>query len=430
MNNVTLRQLTYCTTLKLLIMAIVSSMWLKGAKKRLGGTVIYQAMGQTRQRELAAEVSNPRTESQMGQRVKWANLVNLYRANRSWMKYAYETRKANQSEYNKFMSLNVASSRIYLTKEVANAGGCVVDEYLMTQGSLPSIEFVPTDNGYFASNIVITDNVLLPAATVASFSQNVIANNPAIREGDQLSFIRMTQMTNASTGVPYVVVREYEVIINPNNNAPLWDYFPSGYFYVFGDTVKYLAVGSAYGKAGGFCMVLSRTISGKTYVSSQRVILVGMDNYIGAWSNSTALQAAIDSYGVSDNAFLSSTFASRDNQAPTLLALLSVKDSVNDENMPGGSRYVINGLAPGDRFTALFNSDVPLDPSSFRVITNQGEIRLTNVTKAGLSASGEVPDTWVSSNGLAIMQIVVVVDSLTYTLGFIVANEDTIQGIE
>lgn len=411
-------------------MAIVTSMWLKGAKKRLGGSVLYQAMGQTRQRELAAEVTNPRTQSQMGQRVKWANLVNLYRANRTWMKYAFETKKTNQSEYNKFMSLNVASSRIYLTKDIANAGGCVVDEYLMTQGSLPSIEFVPTSNGYFASNIVITSDVLDPLATVANFSQSVIDNNPAIREGDQLSFIRMTQMSNASTGVPYVVVREYELIINPNNTALLYDYLPSGYFSEWGGDTKYLAVGSAYGKVGGFCMILSRTISGKTYVSSQRVILVGMNNYIEAWSNSTALQAAIDSYGVSDDAFLSSTYAAQDNQAPTMLALLSVSDDVNAENMPGGSRYVISGLAAGDAFTARFNSDLPQVPSSFKVITNKGTIQLTNLTKAGETASGDVPESWTASGGVAIMQVEVVVDSLTYTLGFIVANEDTIEGIE
>ena len=183
-------------------MAIVTSMWLKGAKKRLGGSVLYQAMGQTRQRELASEVTNPRTESQMGQRVKWANLVNLYRANRNWMKYAYETRKSNQSEYNKFMSLNVASSRIYLPKDIANAGGCVVDAYLMTQGSLPSIEFVPAANNVYASNILVGMNAITSNTTIASFSHTVLANNPAIREGDQLSFVRMTQMTNASTGVP------------------------------------------------------------------------------------------------------------------------------------------------------------------------------------------------------------------------------------
>ena len=411
-------------------MAIVTSMWLKGAKKRLGGSVLYQAMGQTRQRELASEVTNPRTASQMGQRVKWANLVNLYRANRSWMKYAFETKKTNQSEYNKFMSLNVSSSRIYLTKDVANAGGCVVDEYLMTQGSLPSIEFVPTSNGFFASNIVITPDVLDPLTAVANFSQSVIANNPAIREGDQLSFIRMTQMTNASTGVPYVVVREYELIINPNNTALLYDYFPSGYFYEWGGDTKYLAVGTAFGKVGGFCMILSRTISGKTYVSSQRVILVGMDNYIDAWSNTTALQAAIDSYGVSDDAFLSSTYAAQDNQAPTMLALLSVSDDVNAEEMPGGSRYVISGLAAGDAFIARFNSALEQIPSSFKVVTNKGTIQLTNLAKASTTATGDVPESWSASGGVAIMQVEVVVDSLTYTLGFVVANEDTIEGIE
>lgn len=411
-------------------MAIVTSMWLRGAKKRLGGTVIYQAMGQTRQRELASEVSNPRTQSQMGQRVKWANLVNLYRANRSWMKYAYETRKTNQSEYNKFMSLNVASSRIYLTKDVANAGGCVVDEYMMTQGSLPSIEFVPTSNGYFSSNIVLDTGIINASTTIASFSQSVLANNPAIREGDQLSFVRMTQMTNASTGVPYVVVREYEVIINSTNTARLWDYLPEEYITTWGSEPTYLAIGTSVGKVGGFCMILSRTISGKTYVSSQRVILVGMDAYIAAWSNSTALQSAIDSYGVQADAFLSSTYAYQDNQAPTMLALLSVSDSVNDEVMPAGSRYVISGLAPSDTFTCVFNSSLAVVPSSIMVVTNRGTIQLTSIAKAGSTASGEVPESWSSGDSVAVMQIIVVVDSLTYTLGFVVANEDTIEGIE
>ena len=69
-------------------MAIVTSMWLKGTKQKLGGSVLYQAMGQTRQRELAANVANPRTNSQMQQRTRWANLVNFYRVNAGWMKFA------------------------------------------------------------------------------------------------------------------------------------------------------------------------------------------------------------------------------------------------------------------------------------------------------------------------------------------------------
>lgn len=411
-------------------MAIVTSMWLKGAKKRLGGSVLYQAMGQTRQRELASEVTNPRTASQMGQRVKWANLVNLYRANRSWMKYAFETKKNNQSEYNKFMSLNVASSRIYLPKDIANAGGCVVDEYLMTQGSIPSIEFVPTDNGYFASNIAISAGLIAPTLTIAAFSQDLIANNPAIREGDQLSFIRMTQMTNASTGVPYVVVREYEVIIDSTNSANLWDYLPKEYIISWGSDPTYLAVGTTYGKIGGFCMILSRTISGKTYVSSQRVILVGMDSFIQAWSSQTALQSAIDSYGVTDDAFLSSTFAAQDTQAATQLAMLGVEYNGDEPLYTSWSRFVVEILTAQDSFSCKFNGALTANPTNIVLQTNKGTITLANLSHTGNATVGYVPEGFTTLNDVVIISATVTYNNEEYSMLFRTQNSDFIQGIE
>lgn len=405
-------------------------MWLKGAKKRLGGTVIYQAMGQTRQRELAAEVSNPRTESQMGQRVKWANLVNLYRANRSWMKYAYETKKSNQSEYNKFMSLNVADSRIYLTKPVANAGGCVVDAYMMTQGSLPSIEFIPTSNGYFRSNIELDAQTELIILSVKEFSDMVVRLNPAIHYGDQLSFIRMTQMSNASTGVPYVIVREYEVIISTNNFSPLSDYLPLEYLTTWGGGENFLAVQTATGRSGGFAMILSRTISGKTYVSSQRVIPVAMDSYIEAFSSQAALQAAIDSYGVSEDAFLSSTYASQDNQAPTMLAMLSASTDFDNVIRTAGSHFLLGGTTIGDSITVYFNGDIPAAPTEMVISTTKGDVNLSSITKAGNTATGQIPEGAPNVTDAAVYYISATVDSSEYRIGFLVRNEDTIEGIE
>ena len=398
-------------------------MWLKGAKKRLGGTVIYQAMGQTRQREMAAEVSNPRTESQMGQRVKWANLVNLYRANRSWMKYAFETKKANQSEYNKFMSLNVADSRIYLTKPVANAGGCVVDTYIVTQGSLPSIEFVPTTNGYYRSNIELAPGTDESAISVKEFADMVVERNPALRYGDQLSFIRMTQMTNASTGVPYVVVREYEVILDPNNLQLLANYLPMQYISTWGGDELFLAVQTASGRSGGFAMILSRTISGKTYVSSQRVIPVAMEAYIEAFSNSTALQAAIDSYGVSEDAFLSSTYAAQDSQPATMLAMLSAKYE-DTEDKVGGSRFVIPALAAGDTFTVNFNTALPNTTivSGFSLRTNKGRFDITNAEVRGSKVVGDV--TGANATDVVVHAVVINVDSSEYRLEFLVYDSD------
>lgn len=293
-------------------MAVVENFWLKGQRKRLGDSVIYQAMGQTRSRVLATTVRNPRTPAQMNQRVKWANLVNLYRANQSWMKYAFERKKATQSDYNKFMSLNVTGSNIFLTKDIAAAGGCVVQAYQITQGSLPSIETTYDGNtDGWVTNIFLGETVVFTNPTVSSFTRMLLDNNPAIQEGDQLSFIRLTQLTNADSGYPYVIVRKYEVVLSLTNNTSLWDYLPSE--YISSDenaTASRLEVLDSF-NAGGFVLILSRTKGGKTYVSSQRIVVANNSAMISAYSSQNALNAAIASYGESDEPFLTSTTANQ-----------------------------------------------------------------------------------------------------------------------
>lgn len=411
-------------------MAIVTSMWLRGSRKRLGGTVIYQAMGQTRQRELAPEVSNPRTVSQQTQRVKWANLVNLYRANQSWMKYAFETKKVTQSEYNKFMSLNVSSSNIYLPKHIANAGGCVVAPYCFTQGSLPSIEWVREEGAGFTSNIVLSANYEFMNPLVSDFSRILIANNPAIRQGDQLSIIRMTQMSNGDTGVPYVIVRKYELIVDVNNTTDrVNDYWPA-------DMVDSNELEDARliirntGNSGGFAMIISRTISGKTYVSTQRVVIMNNEAMIAAFSSPAALQAAIDSYGVQDDAFLSSTTAEGDSQAPTLLSPLSAYVDNPENVVVAGSRLVLAEVAGNEEIYVTFNSELPSTPASMIVQTNQGNLTLVELEKANTSAYGIMPSSATGMTNLAIWAIIVTIDGVTYRIDFEVRSEDTQHGFE
>ena len=343
-------------------MAIVTSMWLKGTKQKLGGSVLYQAMGPTRQRELAANVSNPRTQSQMEGRTRWANLVNFYRVNAGWMKFAYETKKQNQSEYNKFMSLNVPSARIYLPKSLASQGGCVVDAYQMTQGSLASVEVLKSGaawrtNLYFASITDLDEN-----STIGEVTAQLLPANPALREGDQLSFLRFTQMTNSSTGVPFVVVRKYEVILKANDTRRFYDFMPDAYI-TFGGSAQAPCIEVAdSGNAGGFLLVLSRTIGGKTYVSSQSIIVANNDNLISAYSSATARQEAIDSYGESTEPFLTSSTADEDSQAATRPSILQIK--INDAVFTPGQVAGPLTIGAGANVEVRFNQ--PID--SFRQI--------------------------------------------------------------
>lgn len=415
-------------------MAIVNNFWLKGQSKRLAGAVIYQAMGQTRSRALAVDVRNPRTQSQMVQRVKWANLVNLYRANQSWMRYAYESKKTYQTDYNKWMSLNVTDSNIYLTKSIAAAGGCVVQSYQITQGSLPQIETVyNAEYTGWTTNIYLGPQVTFTVVTVADFSRMLLDNNPALQEGDQISFIRLTQLTNQDSGVPYVVVRKYEIVLSLTNTANFRDYLPSAYIESSEESDMSRLIVKDSGNAGGFVLILSRTRGGKTYVSSQRIVVANNSALINTYSSASALSAAIASYGESDEPFLTSTSAGTAQSAFVPNSILSVT---------AGSRVIVPGqffqLTKADASNGMvmsFSAPVQGESANLTIyyITHGEEHSLT-LASASIT-SGAITFAPASASSLpvdgAVSRVVVVIDSeQQYDATFTVPNSYTIHGLE
>lgn len=408
-------------------MAIVTSMWLKGSKKRLGGTVIYQAMGQTRQRELAADVSNPRTTSQMTQRVKWANLVNFYRANKSWMKYAFETKKQTQSEYNKFMSLNVSSSTIYLTQQQASAGACIGYPYMVTQGSLPSIEFLSADNE-FQSNIYLSNPLHLDdGVSVGTLTQDLLAVNPGLREGDQLSLIRVTQQVNSDTGIPYIVVRTYEMLLD-SQESKAWNLFlPSDIIGASTNGSQDLISVFGNENSGGFAMILSRTIDGKTYVSTQRMITVNNEALITSYSTNTQLAAAIASYGESEDAFLSAISANQNIQAPTQASILGF--SFGGQLYVTGRSQTLPAAYAGTNIHIVFNRRVTFTPSSVTFDVRTGPFTLEDLQVSGQEVVGKIPNDALPETSTLIDSIEVVdTNGTRYQAEF--GNEGTGGGIE
>lgn len=413
-------------------MAIVKNFWLQNQKKKLAGAVIYQAMGQTRSRELAASVANPRTESQMTQRVKWANLVNFYRANKGWMKFAYETKKQSQSDYNKFMSLNVASSRIYIPKGFAAQGACVVDAYQMTQGSLASIETTKTSTGW-ATNLYLTDANALPEnPTIGEVSTQLLAANPALREGDQISFIRLSQQTNANTGVPYVVVRKYEVILNSSSVKFFYDYMPIDYIVFDGGTNPNRIEVNDSGNAGGFVLILSRTTGGKTYVSTQSVVVANNAALIEAYSSSNALQTAIDSYGESSEPFLTSTVAEQDSQAATGNSIIAVTVG-NTDCAPGTIAYPIT-LSTGIPIVLRFSQNIGTETVGDCTLSYwaNGQKQTAEIISGTIDGNTAtlVPEIEETVTNVALDDLQMDFDGDAYRVVWVVPNEATIGGLE
>lgn len=413
-------------------MAIVKTGDMYGQVGRLGQNVYYTAYSETRSRKLAASVSNPRTQAQMLQRVRWANLVNFYRVNRGWMKYAFETKKKNQSEYNKFMSLNVATSPIYLTKQEAGGGACVLYNYLITQGSLPSIEQNFTGS-VIKTNLYVSNSFVLDDTTrVSALSEMLIENNPALRYGDQISIIRLYQQANPTTGTPFVLLRKYELVLDGNSQVLAKEYWPMDILSVDTSGGSASIAINTSGRTGGISFVLSRTLSGKTYVSTQRLILAGMDSYISNYTSSTQLQNAIDSYGENSEAFLSSSYARRSSEIPVSLSILSVSTDFGSAQTGGFIKIpadeseiatlVIRFNGPVGTLTELRGN---ITIGSEGIPIEGGTSTGNEVTFTSLDIGGEDFDRWLT-------KVNVIIDGQTYEATFseIIRNEDTIQGLE
>ena len=83
----------------------------------VGDLTFKQVKGQTIISEKVTQVSNPRTEPMMRQRMKWTNIGAMFSGIRSLLDNGFDTKEGLQSDYNKFMQINLSKSPVYLTKQ-------------------------------------------------------------------------------------------------------------------------------------------------------------------------------------------------------------------------------------------------------------------------------------------------------------------------
>lgn len=300
---------------------------LGNSRNKIGSIVTYVSKGQQIARSKAANISNPRTASQMTQRIRLSNVVAMYRANKDWMdRYAFENKPTRWSVFNAFVSANLSASLVALTKQEAAAGACVVAPYKMTDGSLPQIQInALLESGVYTTDLFIGDLVIGADTTIGELSAALIANNNGIVQGMQLSLIENAQEIVNNT--PRVVVRAYEFIINSSDTTPLADKWSSAGLTTYtGSSSNAIAYSTASGETA-FTFVLSHTYGGKTHVGASYMVLKDPTVYEN-YTSSTAVDLAIQSYGSGNSTpFLDSTEAggSASGDVPQVISILGAQ---------------------------------------------------------------------------------------------------------
>lgn len=259
---------------------------------KVGNWVYARLNGQTVAKEKADKKATPvRTDRQMRRRMQWANLVNLYGAFNGTLHPSFESKPITQSDYNLFISSNIGANAVYLTKEQARQGGCIVAAYQITRGKLPSITVEFGNNNVPESSIAVGTLTLGNSTTLKDFSTAIIDNNNDWRSGDQLSVYVAHQMMDANTNVPRVEINAVEVTLdNTADTTLLSDIVETSFFSVVDGC---LALSGPVN--GGVAFVHSRYVNGKTSVSTQ--FFVVNNSYAAQFQTVAAYDNAVLSYG-------------------------------------------------------------------------------------------------------------------------------------
>lgn len=303
--------------------------YLRGA---IGDIVFWRAKGQQMARARNRAPANPRTEYQMTQRAKWANVAKFVKmAPPRFFKFAFEGKGVSLTDYNVFYRENILRSPMMSRTASANPAYPALGNFVMSRGSLPSIgaltEYgaVSLDTPFF--KLAEGNDIVIPSdegRTVAWLTTQLLTlNRSRYRVGDILTFVRIS-CDNITTPLVYpelsdygYVFQYYQIVLSTADNALISSRL-GGYARLntlADNKILGISFGSTSGSAGAVewsgdlkatCMIHTRKVSGGLLVSSEELIV--NDNYAllteQALTNSVYIQQVLTDWRSAETAIL------------------------------------------------------------------------------------------------------------------------------
>lgn len=302
---------------------------------RVGAYSYYTTTGGRQIARVAQNSSNygesaTRTEPQQMRRSKWGNLVNFYKLNKTFFRRAFESKSSNQSDYNKFMSVNLPTARVALTKNDYSLGGCVLDSFRVSEGSLRGI----TDSykaGALKSVIECTFTGSLADKTIGELSTDLLAANSFLLEGDQITYVYWRQFVTVDR-VPRFYTEYFEMTLDKSSAVKLSSLPNNDIVYSEDGFLK----GEMDYEGSLAAFVLTRQSQGSLQVSTETAIL-NSNTYLRQWTGEEAEKKAIASYGVDNTAMLEPGSPAQPavKPAPTMVTITVTPNPSN-----GGTAHV------------------------------------------------------------------------------------------
>lgn len=277
---------------------------------KVGAYTMYVRKGEqiVRQRKNSSNYGSEasRTTPQQIRRAKWGNIVNTFKMMKDWQPKAWETAVGGKTDYNEFVSKNINSSGIYLTKDMCANGCAVLSAFMVSQGSIAPVglEWSSVD-AVFDTHITLSE-APGPNKTLGTVSADIIDQNPEFRNGDNLGIIFYSQQLD-ERGYPYLRSRYYEITLDTASTQQLSSN-PVYELISLNDTGSLCFVNPqlANWTDVGMVVIHTRKVNG-LQVSTQKVVMCS-DEFTQLFDTEAAMNAAIASYGQDNEVPLDPSF--------------------------------------------------------------------------------------------------------------------------
>ena len=253
--------------------------------RRVGGVTVAA-------QKIPMHVEHTRTARLMLTRMKWVNLVALWKViNQTGWHPSFQRENRRISDFNMFLRTNFSSAKTFIDKGISRAYGSVVAPVRLTSGSvLTPIDVV------FGSNSTPASTLSCPitlgnSTTLKAFSEAIAESNNGWLIGDKLTILFVRQTTVNS--IPAGVATALSVTLDDSEDAEstmLSDLIDVTLLAIDGG---YLAL--SFSLNGGCAMVHSRLVDGETLCSNADLTV--QNTILSTYQGLTAFNKAAESYG-------------------------------------------------------------------------------------------------------------------------------------
>lgn len=253
--------------------------------RRVGGVTVAS-------QKVPMHVEHTRTARLMLTRMKWVNLVALWKViNQTGWHPSFQRENRRVSDFNMFLRTNFPAAATFIDKGISRAYGSVVAPVRLTSGSVLApiaVEFA--ENGVPESNLSC-DITIGSSTTLKAFSDEIVETNTDWQIGDKLTILIIRQTT--VNGIPAGVATAMSVTLDNSESAVTTMLSSIIDVSLIGNVDGFLALSGPVN--GGCAMVHSRLVDGETICSTADLAVE--NSVLSTYQGLTAFNKAAESYG-------------------------------------------------------------------------------------------------------------------------------------